>query len=94
LTVTVAEFTDAVPVAEIRVGRADILWLIDDNITVLVLFLLAPARSDEVLVNKVVGSELVLSVAVELVFELVELVDNAMVQEVATPFPSSWHVTG
>jgi len=90
----VAEFTDAVPVAEIRVGSAEMLWLIDDSITVAVLFLLTPAPSDEVLDNNVVGSELVLSVAVELVFELVELADNAMVQDVATPFPSSWHVTG
>lgn len=94
MTVTVAEFTDAVPVAMVTVGSAEMLWLTDDSMMVPVLLLLAAALTDDVLVSKVVGSELVLPEAVEPVVELVELVDNAMVQEVATPFSSSWHVTG
>lgn len=94
MTVTVAELTDAVSVAKVRVGSAEVLWLIDDSVTVPVLFLLAAALSDEELVSKIVGSDLALSAAFELVTELVELADIAMVQEVATPFPSSWYVTG
>jgi hypothetical protein len=65
LTVTVAEFTDAVPVATVKVGSAEILRLIDASVTVLVLYLLVAALSDEVLVSIVTGSELVLPVAVE-----------------------------
>ena len=130
-TVIVAEFREAVPVAEemvgfdvaeeevVRVGRAEMLWLSEDRMIVpLVGFdVLVSGVVDcrvvlrLVLVSRVVGWRVALAlvlvsrvvgrrVALARVLAVVELAPpppvaaEAMVQEVAAPFPSSWQVRG
>ena len=112
----VAEFREAVPVAEemvgfdvaeeevVRVGRAEMLWLSEDRMIV-------PLVGFDVLVSGVVDCRVVLRlvlvsrvvgwrVALARVLAVVELAPpppvaaEAMVQEVAAPFPSSWQVRG
>jgi hypothetical protein len=114
-TVIVAEFREAVPVAEemvgfdvaeevVRVGRAEMLSLSEDRMIV-------PLVGFDVLVSGVVDCRVVLAlvlvtrvvgwrVALARVLAVVDLappppVDaEAMVQEVAAPFPSSLQVRG
>ena len=111
--VTVAELTEAVPVAEdttglvasdveeeevvVSVGSAAMLLLMEDKVKVPLLFF-------DVLVSNVVGCRVALTlwlaVALALVLWLavVELAppppaaEEAIVQEVAAPFPSSWQL--
>lgn len=111
--VTVAELTEAVPVAEdttglvasdveeeevvVSVGSAAMLLLMEDKVKVPLLFF-------DVLVSNVVGCRVALTLWPALVLALalwlavVELAppppaaEEAIVQEVAAPFPSSWQL--
>jgi hypothetical protein len=116
--VTVAELTEAVPVAEdttslvasdeeeelVSVGSAATLLLMEDKVKVPLLFF-------DVLVSNVVGCRVALALVLALVLwpalvlalvlwlAVVELAppppvaEEAIVQEVAAPFPSSWQLT-
>ena len=117
--VTVAELTEAVPVAEdttglvasdveeeevvVSVGSAAMLLLMEDKVKVPLLFF-------DVLVSNVVGCRVALALvlaltlwpalvlALALWLAVVELAppppaaEEAIVQEVAAPFPSSWQL--